>query len=191
MWFFLAVSLGGRKFVFYWKILLFISSCKGLNSALEFSLSVNCLLKGTQLPLNPAPFSARSLQSLILFFLLWHYLCKQRGLFRTRVYLPVLQDLYQASSLRTCAGELVDKNQHYRLKVLEVKGGAERKMELYRVQQRSVASAVFPSDVSSISMCFCCDLRARFGLWLCLSPFLVLPLLTEGEGPTTLVCCML
>lgn len=56
--FFFSFSLGWKKFVSCWLILLFILSSEDLNSAIEFSASVSCFLKETQLPLNPAPSSA-------------------------------------------------------------------------------------------------------------------------------------
>jgi len=57
----------------------------------------------------------------VCLFILLSPLPERRGLFRTGVYLAVLQDYLEAPSLRTRAGGLVGKNQHCPWKVLEVR----------------------------------------------------------------------
>jgi hypothetical protein len=76
------------------------------------------------------------------FFLFLTHLYKWRHLFRTGIPCPA--DCYGAHSLRMSTGALVDKNQHSRLKILEVKKEAERKMQLCKIQQMTFESASFP-----------------------------------------------
>ena len=81
------------------------------------------------------------------------------------------------------------------MKVLEIKGETERKVELCRDPQRSVLSASFSlllavAVVSHFHLPFCFALSAPFALWLCLTSLLVLQLFTEGQALEQLFGCV-
>ena len=81
------------------------------------------------------------------------------------------------------------------MKVLEIKGETERKVELCRDPQRSVLSASFSlllavAVVWHFHLPVCFALSAPFALWLCLTSLLVLQLFTEGKALEQLFGCV-
>lgn len=72
-------------------------------------------------------------------------------------------------------------------------------MVLYKVQQKSFVSTVFPlcplticsARIHSKCQCFCFDFGTRFVLRRCLNPFLVCQLFREEDPSTLFFVCML
>ena len=106
-----------------------------------------------------------SIASCIVFFL--SQLCKWRGLFRTGVCLPVLQD-YRESSYRTCAGVLVDKNQLCRsghVEILQVKGGSREEVGALQSPAEAFCVCCPPLCHSVYLLCQNSHLMPAFLLW--------------------------